>query len=125
MNRFIQIFSILALIFYLLAVMKYPVRKIFPKTGLYRFFYSAHRPFAAVAWTCMAVHGILVISGGRFSFLALALFVSLTLLVALGAYNKYAPADVKRRIVRYHRAFAVLTALLITAHYFEMNGIII
>ncbi len=125
MNSYIKLFSILALGFYILAVMKYPVRMIFPKTGLYRFFRSAHRPFAAAAWICMTIHGVLVINDGRYSFLALALFVSLTLLLILGAYNKYAKPVIKKKIISYHRISAVFTALLIIAHYFEMNGILI
>lgn len=124
MLKYTQMFSILTAVFFGLALLKFPVRIIFPKTKLYFFFYKAHKPFAIVSWVCLTVHGILALINYSFSLTGLLLYIFLSTLVGLGAYKTYINKKLTYKIFRFHRMIALATVILIILHFLQMKGVI-
>ena len=122
MLNYTQMFSVLTLIFFGLALLKFPVRLIFPKTKLYIFFYKAHKPFAIISWLCLSVHGILALINYSFSLTGAILYVFLSALVVLGAYKTDFNKKLSYKIFRFHRILALAIVALIVLHFLQVRG---
>jgi len=125
MFKYIQLSALVSISFFILAVIKYPVRKLFPKTKLYIFLRKAHRLFAILSLTFAIVHGLLVLQTGFITFIAILLFISLCCLIFMGIYKTYINKKMKYRVfIGIHKLFALLTMILIILHFLDMRGIL-
>lgn len=122
MYKYLEISSIMAIVFFLLAIMKFPVRKLFPKTKFLKFFQKAHRPFAIVAWLCITVHAILAIVYIGISTIGIVLYIAFNVIIMLGAIKTYINKKLPIKIFRFHKVFAVTTLILIILHHIEMGA---
>jgi predicted small integral membrane protein len=112
----------MAIVFFLLALLKYPVRKLFLKTKLYTFFRKAHRPFAVVAWLCITAHAVIAIAYIGISLIGIAIFIAFNVIILLGFVKTYINKKMPLSLFRFHKIFAAITLILIILHHIEMGA---
>lgn len=122
MYKYLVLFSVMAIVFFLLAMMKLPVRKLFPGTKLLKFFQKAHRPFAIVAWLCMTAHAVLAIMYMGISAIGIALYITFNVIILLGVIKTYINRKLPLKIFKFHKIFALITLILIIIHHIEMGA---